>query len=81
VIRVIQIQRSGRNEEGDHRKEIDGEVPAVLEVVGGAVPAIVELCEDDDDVQFGVAKAMAKRRLQNLPAAVLGGGWRLALRQ
>jgi hypothetical protein len=43
---------------------------------------IVELHEDDDDdVQFGVVKAMVKRCLQNLPAAVSGGGWRLVLRQ
>jgi hypothetical protein len=77
---VIQIQQSGINKEGAHREEVDGEVPAVLEVIGGAVPAIVELREDDDDDWFGVAKVMAKRRLQNLPTAVLGGGWRLALR-
>jgi hypothetical protein len=45
-----------------HRKEVDGEVPAVLEIVGGAVPVIVELCKDDDSVRYGVAKAMTKRR-------------------
>jgi hypothetical protein len=55
---VIQIQRSGINEEGAHREEVDGEVPAVLEVISGAVPVIVELREDDDDVWFGVAKAI-----------------------
>jgi hypothetical protein len=64
-----------------HRKEVDGVVPVVLEIVGGAGPVIFELREDDDGVRYGVAKAMAKRRFRELPAAVSGGGWRLALRQ
>jgi hypothetical protein len=62
-----------------HRKEVNGEVPAVLEIVGGVVPVIAELREDDDDVRVGVAKVMAKQCFRKLPAAVSGGGWRLAL--
>jgi hypothetical protein len=42
-----------------HRKEVDGEVPVVLEIIGGAVLAIVELREDDG-IRYRVAKAMAK---------------------
>jgi hypothetical protein len=37
----------------------------------------VELREDDDGVQFEVAKTMVKRRPQILPAAVLKCDWRL----
>jgi hypothetical protein len=56
-----------------HRKEVDGEAPAILEIVSRAVPVIAELREDDD-VRVGVAKAMAKRRFLKFPAAVSGGG-------
>jgi hypothetical protein len=47
---------------GAHRKGVVGEVPTILEFIGEAAPAIVELREDDDDVQFEVAKTMVKRR-------------------
>jgi hypothetical protein len=47
--------------------------------VDGAVPATVELRKDDDSIRYGVAKVMTKRRFRELPAAVSGGGWRLAL--
>jgi hypothetical protein len=50
---------------------------AALDLHGEGVTAIAELHEGDDDVRFGVAKAMAKRRFRKLPAAVSGGGWRL----
>jgi hypothetical protein len=62
----------------DHQKVVDGEAPVVLEIIGGAVLVIAKLCKDDDDVRVGVAKAMAKRHFRKLPAAVSGGGWRLA---
>jgi hypothetical protein len=61
-----------------HQKVVDGEAPAVLKIVSGVVSVIADLREDDDDVWVGVAKAMAKRRFRKHPAAVSGGGWRLA---
>jgi hypothetical protein len=50
-----------RKERGSPERH-HGEVPAILEFIGEAVSAIVELREDDNDVQFEVAKTMVKRR-------------------
>jgi hypothetical protein len=61
MIRAIQIQRSESDGEGAHRGNIDGEVLAVLEFDGEAVPAIFELRESDDGVQEETTRAMACR--------------------
>jgi hypothetical protein len=49
----------------------------VLEIIGELVLAVVELREDDDDVQFEVAKTLVKWHPQIRPAAVSRCDWRL----
>jgi hypothetical protein len=60
-----------------HRRDVVGEAFAVLEFVGGVVPVVVELREDDDGVRFEVAKTAVKFRPRNRPAAGWSYDWRL----
>jgi hypothetical protein len=51
-----------------------------LELNGEVVLGVLDDGEVRNIIQFEVAEAMAKQRLRDLPAAVMGGDWRLALR-
>jgi hypothetical protein len=75
--REIQIRRSKQGRGGAHRKDVAGEVSAVLEVdVDGDLGVLVD-SGVADDLQLEVAGALAKRRPRTRPAEVARGDWKL----
>jgi hypothetical protein len=75
--REIQIRWSKQGRGGAHRKDVAGEVSAVMEVdVDGDLGVLVD-GGVADDLQLEVEGALAKRRPRTRPAEVARGDWKL----